>query len=373
MIFLLGCTVLIALSVLRIVTYWHLHYTDAWNGVSPADFPNYYFPGFRIAEGRPVYADLAPDVLQALGWRYDVYPADPPFTLMVLYPLHFLSYKTAWHLFLIISVMCISASILVCTRALRWDWMSIVTAISLSLSSAPALFLFKRNHMESIVLLLAVLGWRSLVRSRTITLWSVAAALKLFPIAWCIYAGRFFSVRFLLRSLGVVVLLSIVGALFIGLPHALDFVARILPLSSRWYGVVGNYSLLSLFAAFNAPTVGGVLSVIIFLISLHKIFWRGSLDDLFIKSVCFSLMLSPLSWMNYQILLLPILVLLFDRVRYASLGIRLMWYFAALVVWGFPGYLETSVPTVTILCGFIPLYATCVIVALSQLTEHQAE
>ena len=117
--------------------------------------------------------------------------------------------------------------------------------------------------------------------------------------------------------------LLLLSGLLIGREATHDFIFQTLPSSQLWYGKVGNYSLLSFGAAFGSNLLGWSLSILAFILLVQKSFWRKNPDDLFVKSMCFALILSPLSWLNYQVLLLPGLLILFQELPKASSRLRL--------------------------------------------------
>ena len=57
-------------------------------GEALPDFPNYYFGGERLFDGRPVYGSLEEEIEERFGVAgYDAYPADPPPTVVLVAPL----------------------------------------------------------------------------------------------------------------------------------------------------------------------------------------------------------------------------------------------------------------------------------------------
>lgn len=349
------------------VSFVSEHYAAVANGQNASDFPNYYFAGTRFAEGRPVYAPLALEVKEKLGWDYLAYPADPPLTVAVLSPLSVLPYQSSWHLFLLLAIGVLTLSGWLVARELGLPLSERGTVAMLFLSSAPALFLFERAHMEFILLLVAVLGWIALRRSRTSlggSCFAVAAAFKLFPLLWLFALGRAHGFRRIASALALFVVLSGAGVLLLGFANSFAFLTETLAQSSQWYGVVANYSLVSLGTALELPVLGWIATFVMLFSLLRMRYWRGGADEIFVKAVALSLIVSPLSWMNYQILLLPGLVILATHADTSPKRVALL--LVGGIIWGFPGSVVIqSAPLLTILLSFLPLYATLALFFMS--------
>ena len=124
-----------------------------------------------------------------------MYPADPPPTIVILRPLAFLDYVTAWWTLALFSIAVMIYVSFTVAREVGFSRSVAVMCSALALASSPFLFLLKRNHMESILLLLGFSGWYSLRRNRYSHVgwyWGAAGTLKSFPAVWFIAAGRSF-------------------------------------------------------------------------------------------------------------------------------------------------------------------------------------
>lgn len=364
--FLFGLT-LAFLSISTFIIFSFKELPKSLDGSSPADFPNYYFAGKRLFSAEPIYSDLQEDVLKALGWQYTVYPADPPSTVLFLSGLSFFDYNLAWLIFAAFSVViALGTSYFVSLKVGYSRPLSLLFS-TLTLGSAPFLFLLKRNHMEMWLVLFAVLGWSLLKHHKPLAgklMWGIAAALKLFPLLWLFVTvhrnpGSFF------KAVAFTALLILLSCLAIGLENSLYFVTDVLPRSKQWYGVIGNYSLISVAHALEFALVGWIVAILLGLSVFYAPLWEGPIDDLFVKAISLSLILSPLSWINYQVLLLPCLIIVSRYIPFHQTAPRWLFFIIALVIWGWPGEIPLNSITLTILFSSMPLVATCGLFYLS--------
>lgn len=336
------------------------------DGTTPEDFPNYYFAGRRVLEGRPVYGDIGDEVERALGWEgYRAYPADPPATVVLLAPLSLLPYGLAWWSLALVSVTIIAGVTALTAREVGFSWWVAAAFGALALASNPARFLIRRNHPESLVLLLGFLGWLAWRRGRDRRLgvwWGIAAALKLFPAMWLVGLARARS-----RALGWGIVTATaatsIGVALVGLDGVGSFIREVIPQSGRWYGAVGNYSFLSIGTALGGPWLGWGLAAAgaTWLVPTYLRKAQGS-DQVWVAGTAAALLLSPLSWLNYLVVALPGLVILArhldlgrpsERWMLAGLTLGLAWWPETVRLGGLvPTVLASSLPTAALLAMF---------------------
>ena len=342
------------------------------DGTAPEDFPNYYFAGRRVLEGRPVYGDIGEEVQGALGWEgYRAYPADPPATIVLLAPLSLMPYGLAWWSLALVSMTLIVGVTALTAREVGFSWWVAAAVCALALASNPARFLIRRNHIESLVLLLGFLGWLAWRRGRDRRLgvwWGIAAALKLFPAMWLVgLAGA--RPRALAWGIVSATAATSIGVALVGLDGLRSFIGEVIPQSGRWYGAVGNYSFLSVGTALGGPWLGWGLAAAgaSWLLPTYLRKAHGS-DRVWVAGTAAALLLSPLSWLNYLVLALPGLVIL---ARHLDLGRPSeRWMLAGLTVglawWPETVRLGALVPTV--LASSLP---TAALVAMVWLAVHR--
>jgi alpha-1,2-mannosyltransferase len=342
---------------------------QCFDGSSPGDFPNYYFGGARLFDGRPIYADLRDEVMNKLGWKYNAYPADPPFAVAALSPLSFLKYKNAWWTLAIFSFISLCVVVFLTAREARLSKAYTLIALSLAICSHPFLFIFKSNHFEMALVLCSVLGWMALRRARpsvAAIFFGIAAALKLFPVLWLLAPFIMGKRRALLVGCVSFFALSAIGALIVGIGNMRDFVLYIIPRSSQWYGVVGNYSFISISAALGVPLFGWLISILAGVLGLYDLLSGPNQGtSVWVRAVTLSLLLSPLSWLNYFVLLIPIAI---TMVAGAEPGSRRRLYTFGLcaMILSWPSYIPTPSALLTILASYVPTYGLVIMYFLGR-------
>ena len=324
------------------------------------DFPNYYFGGERLLAGEPIYGSLGPLVEERFGVAsYEAYPADPPATVILLSPLSLLPYETAWVALAVLSTVIMLGVGYGIGREVGWSQAVSVAAGTLLLVTSAGRFLLVRNHMESILLLVLFLGWRELRRGHEVSAgvwWGIATALKLFPALLIVglVAGRKrrAAIAATLTAAGVTVAAVAVA----GWSNTVAFITDVLPMSGQWYGALGNYSLLSFGTALVGTWLGWSLLAIgcIALVATYSSGARTA-DEIWIAGMAAALLITPLGWLNYLVLVLPGLMVVIDKFdlqevqdRWLAIGMAV-----ALGFWG-PIVLSSKLPSV--LLSFIPTY-----------------
>jgi hypothetical protein len=324
------------------------------------DFPNYYLGGEHLFDGRPVYGELEDEVQERFGVAgYDAYPADPPPTMVVVAPLSLLPYNTAWLLVAFVSILILVAVVYLTAREMQFDprWSATLAAVALVTTSFR--FLITRNHIESLVLLFGFLGWRALRRRGAESAgvwWGLATALKLFPGVWLMGLFPRRTRVGVVTGSGVVIVLFMVSLAVMGLEDVSYFATDVVGASTRWYGALGNYSLLSLGTALVSTTLGWVLTGLAVLI-LVPAYLKFAVhpDQVFVAGTAAALLISPLSWLNYLILAIPALVIVGARLDVRQSSDR-WWLFGLVASLGFWGPVVFAAKFPTILVSFIPTY-----------------
>lgn len=359
--FIAACSVLVWLG--------YVHIPQSFDGSYPGDFPNYYFGGQRLFEARPIYSDLRDEVMSNLGWKYDAYPADSPLAVVLLSPLSFLKYEDAWWSLVIFSFISLCTAVLLTAKEAGLSKSSALFALSLAFCSHPFLYLIKSNHFEMALVLFSVLGWMALRRARFASaalLFAFAGALKLFPMLWLIAPLIAGGKRPLLIGSLSFCLLSVLGVLVVGTQNAQEFLFHIIPRSSQWYGVVGNYSIISFSTALGLPVFGWGLTILLGILGLYDLFsGPKQATSIWIRAVTLSLLLSPLSWLNYFVLLIPIAIIIVAETEPGSRR-RLYTFAFCAVLLSWPGYVPTPIVLGTILASYVPTYGLVIMYFLGR-------
>lgn len=322
------------------------------------DFPNYYFGGERVLHGGAVYGSVGPEVEAAFGVEdYPAYPADPPFTVALLSPLALLPYETAWVLLAALSTLLIFDTVYLVARKVGASPEVAAAVAGVALLTTPTRFLLITDHVESVLVPLLALGWLAMQEGRETrggVFWGLAAALKLFPgllLVGLFAAGRRKAAW---TGVGVAALASVVGMVAVGWDDTVAFVRDVIPASRQWYGTLGNYSLLSFGTALAAPWFGWALTVAIGVPAL-VLYLRESRrpTELWAAGLALALMLTPLSWLNYLVVLLPVLVVTVAGMSWPQDRYRMAWLIGSLGFWG-PVVLGAELPSV--LASFVPTF-----------------
>lgn len=332
------------------------------------DFPNYYIAGERLRFGEPLYDEVHSEVIERFGTSSAAYPADPPPTVVLLAPLSLLPYEAAWLTLAAISTLLVP---LVTYRVARESGLAThwaVIAMSLALVSTNFRFLIMSGHMESLILLAGYLGWRSLregSETKGGIWWGAAAALKLFPGMWLVGLAAARRSRAVAGGIAAVALILTLGVAVVGLEESWRYVTDVVPRSERWYGALGNYSVLSFGTALVGNWFGWILTIAVGAAGLAWFVRRpGQPDRIWSAGIALALLLSPLAWHNYMVLTFPALVILGSRADLRSSRNRLG--FAALVgALAFWGPVVVPSELATVLLSFVPTYALAALFVVS--------
>ncbi len=348
---------------------------SAFDGSDPEDFPNYYFSGRRFLQGNNVYVGIKEDVYETFGWDYAAYPADPPAGIIFFSPFSLLPYKVSWAVFSLSSVLISLGIIFFTAKKVGYStgFSSIISVIFLG--SAPFLFLLKRNHMEMWLVFFAVLGWNNMKKGKEFLggfLWGIAGVLKLFPLLW-LFVTIHRNKKVFYKASALTGLLILFSFFIVGFENSVYFIVEIIPRSNQWYGVIGNYSIISLSHALNLSRLGWVLAVVLGCVVFYPKLWTGPVDDIFIKGVSLSLILPPLYWVNYQVLLFPCIVILSTHVPLEKKAPRWLFLITSLLIWGWPADLNLANPVFNILLSSLPpIIATMGVFFLSHFYIYKA-
>lgn len=341
---------------------------NALSGKDPYDFPNYYFSGLRLLEGRPIYDYLNQELLAKFGWTYNTYMADPPFTVMILSPLSLLSYPTAWWSFLILSLTAISISLFWLLTKLGQSYSYAFSATSLVLASQSALYLFKRNHLEWMLFLglslCVVLFERRNHRAAAIVL-GLISAVKLFPaLILLICSRRLGAYNFLIGCL-VMLTLSVCGVLICdlgdpSLANLKQYLSEVLSRSTNWLGTAGNFSLRSFWVALGNPPLSlnpyyvvSASTIVVATLATGSSKTTPS-STILLTATAAALLLSPLAWLNYLILLVPGVAYFYHQhhKKDPKRAHTLLLLVALALYW--PTYIELANPTFSVLVSLLP-------------------
>lgn len=306
------------IAVVSVVLYLLFLGSIAETAITPApDFPNYYYAARNLSVGSSVYADFTDQMLAEFGVADINYFADPPSMAVLVYPLRYLSYATGFWLLIALSTLGMVGTVWLTGAELGLGRPWLVALAGASLLTTSFRFLTFRNHIEVILALLAALGWIRLRRRGSPgAYWGVAAALKLFPALWTV--AQFRNRKAI--TAGALSFVAVAGVTLgvVGISDVATFVRDVVPLSRQWYEAAGNYSLMSLGSVVGGVELGWVFSGL----GLVGFGWTISRlgdhpDALYVSGVAWSLLLSPLSWLNYLVVVISPLMVAVPNVNWS--------------------------------------------------------
>lgn len=311
------------------------------------DFFQEYASARNYFEGLPVYTDQRVTALRYLNYtaategpyRFIKYNAHPPPSVLLALPLAGLSYSDAFLVWNVLTLACLTASVLLIVRQLnaRLSPWSVLPFVVIVLAANPVRQQFNQGQLNAILLLLTTAAWAADRTGRPLTaglLVGAAAAVKLFPG----FLFLFFLCRRRWPSLatGVITFLAVTGmtAALFGVQTYLDYGRVVLPnlavyrdvwlnssLSGYWHKLFNSSSGHTL-PLWHSPAlaVGGTVASCAALVAVLAVMtWRARTregqDLAFGLALNGMLLVSPITWDHYFILLTLPAVLLWLRLR----------------------------------------------------------
>lgn len=284
----------------------------AHTATSPApDFPNYYYSAISHAEGGSIYADFTDRIeVEASASVPDLnYLADPPPVAVLFYPARWTSYEAAWWVLIALSGLAMVVTVAVTGVELGLSRPWVVSLAAASLLTTGFRFMTLRNHFEVLLALLAALGWVRLRRRGSPgVFWGLAAGFKLFPALWTVALIR--NRKAVVDGFSAFVAVLGLTVVLIGPQDFAVYVRDVIPRASQWYEATGNYSLMSVGTLIGGTPLGWALTaagVVGFGWTVYRL--GDHHDALYVAGVAWSLLLSPLSWLNYLVIVIsPLMV-----------------------------------------------------------------
>lgn len=301
------------------------------------DFYQEWSSAKNITTGLPVYAPLDVTVERYLHmqkspgteWYWDV-NVHPPTSVLLALPLVTLEYQQATLAWNVVSLLALALSLIIVIRTLgiQFSPWSTLPIVGLLLVCDPLLQQVIQGQLNLILLLLITIVWAAdrsgRYRLAGITL-GFATAVKLFP--------GFLFVYFLLRRkwqplfVGALAFLVITLATLaiVGVDTYHMYIAKILPQAATWKAAWNNASLPGLWhklfdpvsrngeltALMESPAAAKVFTLaswLIVLACLAPVVWRARTlrqrDLSFAATVTAMLLVSPVTWEHYFLLLL---------------------------------------------------------------------
>ena len=199
----------------------------------------------------------------------------------------------------------------------------------------------------------------------------MATALKLFPGMWLIGLARPRTRVGVVTGAATVVVVGMASLAVLGWSNVADFATEVVGSSTRWYGALGNYSLLSFGTALSSVTLGWVLTGLgaAVLVPLYVRYAVGA-DQVWVAGTAAALLLSPLSWLNYLVLAIPAVIIVAARLD-VRLSADRWWLFGLIASLGFWGPVVFGAELPSVIVSFVPTYGLVAlfVVALKRLGD----
>lgn len=289
--------------------------------------------------GEPIYDDLnrtvavyiRPDLVPTLPIRYN---AHPPASVLLTLPLGLLPYFDAVVLWNVLSMLALAASVgLILGRGgldyPRWAWWPVASVLLLSSPLAHQIILAQLNLL---LLLLFTIAWRLERANQQVACGAViglAAAIKVFPLFLFLYCLAQRRYRALFAGAGTLILLNGLALLVLGQQAWEDYLTIVMPDVGRFRAAWVNASITGFWSklfdspnpavipVFAAPllakaliAVSSLVLIAAFLLYARRAATAPQRDCAFAAVVMVALLLSPIFWHHYFVILtLPLLIL----------------------------------------------------------------
>ena len=314
-------------------------------GNPPEDFFQYYVQSVRLINGEKIYQSSAlhNKIREDIGWEFeDVSPANPPFFVLFSLPFSLLPYPLAWWSLIIFSVLVIFFTSFAVSKNCGYKpTLSVCFGIA-ALCTFPTAVLLILNHIESVLLLVLVAGWIFFKKGKNASgaiMWGVAASIKLFPALYLVPLINHRYRKIGNISIAVALFATALGGAIIGWDQTIVYFFEIIPSSRSFYSSYGNFSVLAAGTVMNSAVLGWGLEIFIGTFLFITLLWNpGSIDKIFVTATAGSLLLSPLSWSYYFIIIPPVLIVFSGYLSLNQFQDRLLIYFLILTTLFWPSF-----------------------------------
>lgn len=289
--------------------------------------------------GEPIYDDLnrtvavyiRPDLVPTLPIRYN---AHPPVSVLVTLPLGLLPYFDAVVVWNVLSMLALAASVgLILGHGglgyPRWAWWPVASVLLLSSPLAHQIVLAQLNLL---LLLLFTIAWRLERANQQAACGAViglAAAIKVFPIFLFLYCLAQRRYRALLAGAATLIVLNGLSLFVLGQQTWEDYLTVVMPDVGRFRAAWVNASITGFWSklfdspnpavvpVYTSPLLAKGLIAVSSLALIAAFLWHArraattpQRDCAFAAVVMVALLLSPIFWHHYFVILtLPLLIL----------------------------------------------------------------
>jgi hypothetical protein len=364
-----------------------------------ADFFQEWASARNLVEGLPIYSSQRHTIERYLGFAVPArtpmlveFNAHPPPSVVLAVPLAWLTYEDAVFVWNLSSLAVLGVSVWLLVRGLGWPiaWWAVFPAIVLALLCTPLREHLMQGQLNLLILLLLVGTWRAERGGHGLAagcFLGLATAIKLFPGFLFLYFFCRRSWKVIGAGLASLLLLTTLTGMILGLDTYRIYVCEILP-HVAWFRVAWNNAALAGFWSklldplpevmrpwwrieplwyspllFHFAVVASCTLVTI-LVGLTA--WRArtrvEADAAFGTAVTAMLLVSPLVWEHYLVLLVVAFALAWHSLPRSGLArgaLLLAWLSlwvlspvalcSAVIPRGFPGGLARPIDSLTVL------------------------
>lgn len=303
------------------------------------DFVQEWTSARNWLQGQPIYEDLHravaddinPDLVATLPIQYN---GHPPVSALVTLPFGVLPYHQAvlaWNVLSLIALV-ISLALILGPGGLgypRWVWWPVISLLLLSSPLAHQIYL---GQLNLLLLLLFTLAWR-LDRAgydvASAACVAVAASIKIFPGFLLLYFLAQRRYRAVFAGVATLLLVNALSWIVFGTHAWQTYVTVVLPAVAGFRGAWANASIAGFWAKlfdssnpavaplWAAPALAKALTALCDLTLMGVMSWsmfrasrRSARDCAFAAGVLATVLLSPIVWHHYFVILaLPLLIL----------------------------------------------------------------
>jgi Glycosyltransferase family 87 len=328
--------VVVLLLFLMAIRTIAMSWTESGHPAAADDFTSDYVSARAFDDGANAYGELIPlahrylddgqSLTSFIGDARRRNPHPPAYVLMVA-PLARLPYAYARNIWMIIMTIS-GASAMAIVAATSGASRLTASAVGLaSLAMPPVIFELKLGGADLLILLSVVIAWQQIRKGRQVlggVALGLASALKIYPLFLLVPLLRRRSVKAAVAQLGTVATVTGGAALALGLQTTVRFLGKAMPANTRyWLTNPHNLALVAIpfrwltrsnwnIGGLDAPLLAATLAISLAILCLVAALTTPAREsqDLLWATTPWMLLISPLFWYQYTVLLLPLIYLI---------------------------------------------------------------
>ncbi|MEA2509591.1 MAG: alpha,2-mannosyltransferase [Actinomycetota bacterium] len=328
---------------------------------STDDFTADYVSARAFDHGANAYGELLPLARRYLDSRQGVssFIGDvnrrnphPPAYLLMVAPLAELPYAFARNIWLILMAISVASAMGIVAITSGASRMTAAAVALGSLALPPVVFDLKLGGADVLVLLAVVIAWQQIGKGREVfagVALGAASALKLYPLFLVIPLLRRRNVKAVFAQVSTTAIVTAVAGLALGFSTTVHFLSKAMPANTRyWLTDPHNFALVAVpfrwltrsnwnIGSVDAPLLANTLAVGLVILCLAAALATPARqsEDLLWATTPWMLLISPLFWYQYTVLVLPLIYLILRNhfIRRSvpqwpvalAIGLLLMW------------------------------------------------